>query len=265
MIFVVGELYTLLVTKNGQDKITKAEVDFFLNWRAKALRSAVAGGTVATSFAFIASRKLNTFNRLILSGGSGVFTGLWRLQEAYVKCGDQILGLDGTRMQHELKKIVLQRYGNNPHKMKSFSKYFYGEEVYTDSNPEHPRLVFRQRHLFMDYPKVTNDDAYGVSDVDDRQQNHQQSSIDRNSPKQEGPNMEIKQVRINPGISLYGYGDPLEVLFGSAFKKDETEQPKDTAKVQGRNQKKLRRRQRMRERQRLRESLSLGQPQLFTN
>ncbi|KAK9664327.1 hypothetical protein RND81_14G033700 [Saponaria officinalis] len=267
MIVLIQELFQNLLSKNGHDKITKDEWAFFLNWRATALRSAVAGGSCATGFVYFASRKLfrlNRINRFSLAAGSGIITGLWRIQESYKRCAEEILGLDGSRMQHEFKNLVLQRYGDNPHKMKMLSKYFYGEEVYSDSNPEYPRLIYRQRHVFMENPKVSNDEVYGGSDIDEPQQNHHQSSSDRNSLKLKGPSKEIKQVRINPGISTYGYGDPLEVLFGFALE-EETEQPDasgDAAKVQGRNQKKLRRRQRIR--QRHRESLSLGQPQLFS-
>ncbi|XP_074292325.1 uncharacterized protein LOC141619197 [Silene latifolia] len=263
MVVLIAELFQNLLSKDGQDKITTEEWNFFLNWRAKTLRSSFTQGSIASTLVFIGTRKLNRFNRFILCGGAGFTAGYWTFQKSYRTCVNQILGLDGTRMQNELKKIVLQRYGNDPGRMQAYSKHFYGEELYSDSSPEYPRLVYRPRHVYMDNPKGI-ENVYGVSDSDEQQRNHDQRIVDRNSPKVNGRNMENKQVRTNPGISAYGYGDPLEVLFGYALANENVEQPEasgEAPKVQSRKQKRAHRRQQMR--QRHRDSLSPGLPQLL--
>ncbi|KAH9605611.1 hypothetical protein KSS87_008058 [Heliosperma pusillum] len=273
MVVLIAELFQNLLSKDGQGKITTEEWNFFMNWRAKTLKSAATQGSIASTLVFIGTRKLNRINRFLLCGGNygspflfcaGLTAGYWTFQKSYRTCVDQILGLDGTRMQNELKKIVLQRYGNDPGRMRAFSKHFYGEELYSDSSPEYPKLVYRQRHVFMDNPKGTVENVYGVSDSDGQQRDHQRI-VDRNPPKVNGPIMENKQVRTNPGISAYGYGDPLEVLFGYALANDNIEQPEasgEAPKVQSRKQKRVRRKQQMR--QRHREALSPGLPQLLS-
>lgn len=56
-------------------------------------------------------------------------------------------------------------------------------------------------------------------------------------------------LQIYPGISRFGYGDPLDVLFGGSSSNEEPLQPDESenlGKVQSRSQKRARRRHRLR-------------------
>lgn len=158
-------------------------------------------------------------------------------------------------MQHELRKIVVEKFGNNPQRMKPFSKHFYVEEVMNDSAPGNPKSVYRQRNIYVEEQQIANRDTYGVPDDDKRDMHRQQ----RNEDKMRTGAGARQVHQINPTVNMLGYGDPLEVLFGGYAPANEVPPQLDdsisSAKAQTRSQRRAYRRHRMRHRQR--ESSSL--------
>ncbi|XP_021776096.1 uncharacterized protein LOC110739927 isoform X1 [Chenopodium quinoa] len=165
--------------------------------------------------------------------------------------------MDGSRMQYELEKIILEKYGNDPEKMKPFSKYFYREEIFNDSTPGCSKPIYRQQHLHVDNHRTTDDNMNHESAK--KGVYHQQRKDDSNVNLR-SPGVENKQSSVQPGISIFGYGDPLDVLFGYSSTNEEPHHLPDesgnSAKVQSRSQKRAHRRHRLRHRNQ--ETLALG-------
>lgn len=253
----LDELFRSLLSKTGQEKMTSQEANVFVGWKSQTIRSCAALGSVATGLTWVATRKMSSFNRATVAGGAGFFTVMWRLRRSVDSCVDRILGMDGSRMQHELKKIILEKYGNDPEKMRLFSKHFYCEELFSDSTPGHPKSVYRQRHTYVDEHRTADGDTNHEST---KKGVINQPRSDDSNVKVKSSSSEIKQVPINPGINIFGYGDPLDVLFGDSSANEELAQPDESgssAKVQSRSQKRARRRHRIRHRHQ--ESGQLGE------
>uniref|UniRef100_A0A7C9E2D8 Uncharacterized protein n=1 Tax=Opuntia streptacantha TaxID=393608 RepID=A0A7C9E2D8_OPUST len=242
----IVELINVLNSK--EEKINQQEGQVFLECKNRAIKGFAIGGSIATGVVWVASRKLNNFLRVNLAGGAGFLAGMWGLKESIDSSVNRILEMEGTRMQHELRKIVVEKYGNNPQRMKPFSKHFYVEEVMNDSAPGNPKSVYRQRNIYVEEQQIANRDTYGVPDVNESDMYHQ---LRNGSKLRTGAG--ARQVHINPAVAMAAYGDPLEVLFGGyAPANDEPLQPDDSitsAKAQTRSQRRAHRRHRMRNRQ----------------
>ncbi|CAI9265617.1 unnamed protein product [Lactuca saligna] len=63
--------------------------------------------------------------RINLAGGAAAITETWRFRKSVNLCIEQILCMDGSRMQKELANIMLRRYPNHPTITKLISKRFY--------------------------------------------------------------------------------------------------------------------------------------------
>lgn len=242
------------VLNSKEEKITQQEGQVFLDCKNRAIKGFAIGGSIATGVVWVASRKLNNFLRVSLAGGAGFVAGMWGLKESIDSSVNRILEMEGTRMQHELRKIVVETFGNNPRRMKPFSKHFYMEEVMNDSATGNPKSVYRQRNLYVEEQQIANRDTYGVPDGDKSDIYSQQRNEDKLRTR-----AGARQVHINPAVNMLGYGDPLEVLFGGYAPANEVPQQLDdsvsSAKAQTRTQRRAYRRHRMRHRQR--ESSSL--------
>lgn len=245
---VLIDLIQVLKSKEGQERITRQEADFFNCCKSQAIKGFAVGGSIATGLVWVASRKLNTFLRFNLAGGAGFITGMWRSRESIDSCVDRILAMDGSRMQHELRKIVLEKYGDNPQRMQAFARHFYSEEVLSDSTLGHPKSVYRQRNSYRNDERIANSNNYGVPDANKDAVYRHQRNEDSRSLKLERSAVGIMQARINPGVDMAGYGDPLEVLLGYSPANEESHQPDDStiSDVQSRSQRRAHRRHKMR-------------------
>ncbi|XP_021853562.2 uncharacterized protein [Spinacia oleracea] len=191
----LNDLFQSLISKTGHDKITNEESNVFVDWKSRASNSCAFRGTVASGLAWIATRKWRTANRVLPVTGAFLLTVGWTFSKSVDSCVDRILGMDGSRMQYELEKIILEKYGNDPEKMKPFSKHFYCEEIFNDSAPGRPKSVYRQRHLYVDDQRTTNENLKHESAK--KGVNHQHKKDDSNV-KLKSPNAETKQVPICP-------------------------------------------------------------------
>lgn len=246
------------VLNSKQPKITREEGEIFLDCKNRAIKGFAIGGSIATALVWIGTRKVNNFLRVNLAGGGGFIAGMWRLKESIDSSVNDMLEMEGSRVQHELRKIVLEKYGNNPQRMKPFAKHFYVEEVLNDSAPGNPKTVYRHRNSYAEDQLIANRDTYGVPDANKSDVYRQQGNENPDSLKVNRPSMGIRPVRINSAITMVGYGDPLEVLFGYSQAMEESPQPDDSAtspKSQTRSQRRAHRKHRMRHRHR--DSLSL--------
>uniref|UniRef100_A0A803MT09 Uncharacterized protein n=2 Tax=Chenopodium quinoa TaxID=63459 RepID=A0A803MT09_CHEQI len=155
----LDELFRSLLSKTGQEKMTTQESKVFVEWKSQAIKSCAVGSGVASGLAWIATRKWRTANRVIPIAGAGFLTASWAFGKSVNTCADRILQMDGSRMQYELEKIILEKYGNDPEKMKPFSKHFYCEEIFNDSTPGRPKSIYRQRHLHVDNHRTTDNNT----------------------------------------------------------------------------------------------------------
>ncbi|GMH18826.1 hypothetical protein Nepgr_020667 [Nepenthes gracilis] len=247
------ELEQVLRSKNG--KLTGQEREILLACRSKAIRDFSLGGSVAAGLVWMATRKLNNFLRINLAGGAAIISGMWRLSKSLDSCAEQILAWDGSRMQHELAKIMVQRYGNDPRKKKLISKHFYSEKVFDDSTSDRPISIYRQRNTFVDNAANIHRslDINTHSDGNENDTNYPPRKNDSDIPRQKRMNSESMQVHINPGS--YVLADPFECLFGYSGATEEIHHPAGAgagapAREQSCSQRRLHRRHRMRHRHR---------------
>ncbi|KAL2922623.1 Vezatin [Bienertia sinuspersici] len=248
-VILLDELFQSLLSNKGEEQMTNQEIKIYNGWKSQALKSFAVGGAVATGLTWI---------------GIGFLTGIGRLNESIDSCVEHILGMDGSRMQHELKKIILEKYGNNPKKMQPFSKHFYCEEVFNDLTLGQPQPVFRQRHVYVEDHRTADGNSH--HEAIKKGAKHQQRNDD-SKVKLKSSSTEIKQVPVAvPTISILGYGDPLDVLFGHSSTNEELQQPDESgnSKAESHRQKRARRKHRLRHRHQESESVSvsLGMAQL---
>lgn len=151
-----------------QGKLTIDEAKVLLQYKARALRDFSVGVGVGAGVVWLATRKLSIVHRLPITGGAAAFTGFWRFKESLHSRVQHILGLEGSRMQVELARIILRKHPNDEITRKLISKHFYPENVFDDLTSQLKR-EWRQRNFFVDsaadHVKTRNSD-YGHDDVD---------------------------------------------------------------------------------------------------
>ncbi|TQD89108.1 hypothetical protein C1H46_025335 [Malus baccata] len=116
-----------------QVKLTPEEIKLLFTCKSKAVREFTFGGLAAATVAWTASKKLNKFVRLNLSGVSALSSHLWHA----------LVYLDGWI-------LMVKKYQNDPSMMRLISKQFYSEKVFDDANSDQPTLRWRYRNYFSD-------------------------------------------------------------------------------------------------------------------
>ncbi|KAM1086960.1 hypothetical protein ACFX2B_012400 [Malus domestica] len=206
----------------SQVKLTPEETKILLTCKSKAVREFTFGGLAAATVAWTASKKLNTFIRLNLSGGAAALFGLWSLSRSLNSCVNHILSQDGSRMQAELATIMVNKYQNDPSMMGLISKQFYSEKVFYDANSDQPTLRWRYRNYFSDNISHGRRTDYSDSQGDPDQASHgdHQSSSDNDSRNTQNDSHKIrfppKQVPVNSGVDVMV--DPFDCVFGNTSK-----------------------------------------------
>ncbi|ONK60487.1 uncharacterized protein A4U43_C08F19000 [Asparagus officinalis] len=147
---VLAELEEVLRSKRTQDKITPKEEFLLQTCKARAIGDFTVGALASSAVVWIATRRLTYGQRFNTSVGSAIVAGMWRFNGSLNSCVNQILELEGSRMQRELAQIILTKHYNNASRMKLVKKHFYSEEVFSDSNPDKPYVRWRFRNIYYD-------------------------------------------------------------------------------------------------------------------
>lgn len=185
------------ILRSSKDKLTREEEIILQACKAKAVRDFTLGAGVASIVTWAATRKLSYGYRINCSGGAAVLTGFWRFGRSLNSCVDQILALEGTRMQRLLAHLILTKHQNDEGRMQLVNRHFYVESVFDDSNPDQLLARWRHRNFFGDNAaQRTNDENYDNK-----------------------PELEPKQFTSSPAEDLIA--DPLDCILGHAGYVDE--------------------------------------------
>nr|XP_043628735.1 uncharacterized protein LOC122600135 [Erigeron canadensis] len=144
------DLETLLRSK--PEKLSSQEVNFVNTWKDKTLQQLTAGAVAGGAFTWSATGSFNRSLRINLAGGVAAISASWRFRRSVNSCVEEILCMDGTRMQKELANIMLKRYPNHPLTRKHIPKRFYCENVIDDSTTDIPKSRWRFRNTFFENP-----------------------------------------------------------------------------------------------------------------
>ncbi|XP_008804949.2 uncharacterized protein LOC103718080 [Phoenix dactylifera] len=151
---VLAELEDVLRSKPTEEKITAGEELVLQTCKSRAIRDFTLGAGFSSAVVWTATRRLTHGQRFNISVGSAMLTGMWRFDRSLNSCLDQILGLEGSRMQRELTNIILTKHRDNVSRVQLVGKHFYPEQVFNDLNPDKPFLRWRSRNLYMDNTAV---------------------------------------------------------------------------------------------------------------
>ncbi|XP_024960308.1 uncharacterized protein LOC112500924 isoform X1 [Cynara cardunculus var. scolymus] len=148
-----------------QDKLSSQEANFLMTWKEKTLRQLAVGAVAGGAIAWSATGNLDKMFRINLAGGAAAITSMWRFRRSIYSCIEQVLCMDGSRMQKELANIMLKRYPNHPMTRNLLSKRFYCENVFDDSTSDMPKSRWRYRNNFVEsaaHPqRADNHESYG--------------------------------------------------------------------------------------------------------
>lgn len=144
-----------------------------------------------------------------------MLAGAWRFNRSLNGCVDQILGLEGSRMQWALASIILNKHDVKSSKVELVRKYFFPEQVFNDLNPDKPFFRWRPRSIFVDdnsaiqrTEKVEYDDHH-----EERPEETGQRNIARNTSVEASAQRSIDDEMT---------ADPLDCLFGHQDTSQET-------------------------------------------
>lgn len=232
------------VLRSKQDKMTPQEANVLLSCKSTAVRDFSIGALMGAGVAWGTTWRLGRFSRINLAGGAAVCFGLWRFGRSLDSCVDQVLAIDGSRMQKELANIIVTKYRDDPWRMQLISKHFYSEEVFDDSTADRPKIRWRYRNFFSDnvvHGQRTNEsdspsnsernshESYGDSHKDSHSDFHNQEHTDyHNDTDNKRTNFESKQAPRNPGIDVMA--DPFDCVFGNLATMDEIHLPNTSSK-----------------------------------
>ncbi|OVA15500.1 hypothetical protein BVC80_9035g14 [Macleaya cordata] len=200
-------------------KLTPAEEDIIQTCKARAIRDFTLTAFVTSGVVWTATRRLGYGYRINLCGGAGIFSGMWLFDRSLNSCLDNILSLEGSRMQSELAKILLTKHRDNPWTMKIIKKHFYPEKVFDDSSLDKPISRWRFRNY------------YGDSAAESQRSNDSET-YDTNTdlePKQftdPSPMQSLLQMSSSAEVTA----DPFDCVFGYPEAREEIRHP-DTTEV----------------------------------
>ncbi|KAJ6808856.1 uncharacterized protein M6B38_279460 [Iris pallida] len=147
---VLAELENMLRSKPAKDRITAKEELVLLACKAKAIRDFTIGACASSAVVWIATKRFTHGQRFNTSVGSAMIAGMWKFNRTLNSCVDQILGLQGSRLQLELAFIILAKHQQDESRMNLVRKYFYPEEVFSDTKPDSPFFRWRYRNMYFD-------------------------------------------------------------------------------------------------------------------
>ncbi|XP_038708527.1 uncharacterized protein LOC120003567 isoform X4 [Tripterygium wilfordii] len=224
------ELDRVFVSKKD---VTSQEVNVLLSCRSKAMKGFFGGALIGGGLAWGVGWKYSRPTRMILSGAA-MYTGRSSFRKSISSSVDQILALDGSRIQKELATMI-----------------FYTEKVFDDSTSDQPRLRWRYRNFFSDdvaFHQSSHDD----SDSHDSSRNNAQRDFDSTSNNNSRivshndgrkNDLEHKQLNMNTGPDVME--DPLDCVFGSMTAMEEIRNPSSLTTPTRHDHKRSHRRRRM--------------------
>ncbi|XP_072977691.1 uncharacterized protein [Typha angustifolia] len=208
---VLGELEEILRSKPNKDKITSGEEMILQSCKAKAIRDFTVVACASSAIVWSATRRLTHAQRFNFAVGSAMIGGMWKFGNSLDACVDQILGIEGSRMQRELANLILTKHSNNKSKVQLVSKHFYPEQVFSDLNPDKPFLRWRSRHLYIDNASLQRTEDIEHGGYHDK------------------PDIQPKQTARAPVGDMVA--DPLDCIFGLPESSKEINQSNHTGTV----------------------------------
>ncbi|PIA31733.1 hypothetical protein AQUCO_04900197v1 [Aquilegia coerulea] len=184
-------------------KITVEEEDLLSMCKGKAVKNFTFSSLISSAIAWTALRKFGYGFRVNVTGGVGLITGMWRFDKALYSCVENILAMDGTRLQAELTNVSMQH----------IRKHFYLENVFDDFTSERPKIRWRQRNYFSD-------------NVAFSQRSHDNDTNDDSTHLEMKQPPEPKQFSVQPTIELSS--DPLGCVLGYSVPLEEIHHPATT-------------------------------------
>ncbi|KAG5560163.1 hypothetical protein RHGRI_003448 [Rhododendron griersonianum] len=248
------------VLRSKQEKLTSQETNVLMACKADALREFTVGGTVAAGvtwlevedlliisitlkltgedFAFLLVIKLHNPSEMNV-GGAAVISGFWRFGRSLDTSVEHILSADGSRMQMELSKIILRKYGDDSTPMQLITKHFYSEKVFDDSSADQPKIRWRYRNFFSDNvafsQRTHNSDAHGYGEKTNPQKTDMENADEPNRVLRSP----VLDATTNPFDDVFG-------VTGSSEEIHHTNTSVLSPKKHGRSHKRSHRRHRMR-------------------
>uniref|UniRef100_A0A7N0TKL4 Uncharacterized protein n=1 Tax=Kalanchoe fedtschenkoi TaxID=63787 RepID=A0A7N0TKL4_KALFE len=236
-------------------RVTPQETNVLLTCKSEAIKDFVIGASVGAGLTWFATRRAKTFLRINLLAGGAFIAGMWRFSNSLDASVDQILSMDGSRMQTELANIIVHKYRDNPWGMQRISKHFYIEEVYEDTHPDRPKLRWRPRNAFtekVDCSETTKENHQNgsLSNSDGKLINLESSSRQVSALKDakqidlHGDRRQVYAAKVDPGLKTID--DPLDFVFGYSSEEDQlSKTPSNRAAVKSRGHRRAHRRRRM--------------------
>ncbi|KAG9451980.1 hypothetical protein H6P81_004884 [Aristolochia fimbriata] len=197
--------------RSRKEQLTAGEEQILQTCKAKAIRGFTFGACVASGVTWAATRKLSLGHRLNYSGGAAIASGMWSFNRSLRSCAEQILELDGTRMQMVLTNIILTKYRDDPRKIRILNKHFYPEEVFVDSNPEQPFVRWRHRNAFGEISTQGMPDSALSQKTEDLESRPSTT----NSPPPLSQMKQVDDVIVDPLDCIFGDVGPLEEIQNS--------------------------------------------------
>ncbi|KAI8566268.1 hypothetical protein RHMOL_Rhmol02G0026900 [Rhododendron molle] len=172
-------------------------------------------------------------------GGAAVISSFWRFGRSLDSSVEHILSADGSRMQMELSKIILRKYGDDSTPMQLITKHFYSEKVFDDSSADQPKIRWRYRNFFSDNvafsQRTHNSDAHGYGETTDPQKTDMENADEPNCVLRSP----VLDATTNPFDDVFG-------VTGSSEEIHHTNTSVLSPKRHGRSHKRSHRRHRMR-------------------
>ncbi|KAF5206140.1 hypothetical protein FRX31_004273 [Thalictrum thalictroides] len=210
----MGEaLFELEQILRSKYNITREEEDVLSMCKGKAVKNFTFASLISSGIAWTALRKFGYGFRVNLSGGAGLITGMYRFERSLYSCVENILAMDGTRMQAELANVIITKHRHDPRTMQCIQKHYYSEKVFDDSTSDQPSFRWRQRSIF-------NDDVALSRRSHDNDTNDSSTHLKTKQPP------EPEQFSVQPTIELSS--DPLGCVLGYSVPPEEIRHPDTT-------------------------------------
>ncbi|KAG6466624.1 uncharacterized protein LOC122036427 isoform X1 [Zingiber officinale] len=219
---VLLELEKTLRSKSNGEKITPREELVLDACKSKSIRDFTVGFCASSAAVWAASRRLQQAQRFNLSISSAIFCGMWRFNNSLNVCVDQLLALEGSRIQRELANVILTKHANSPEKVKLVRKHYYPEQVFSDLNPDKTTFRWRLRNVYMDGTSHRTD---SVEDND----NHDKQDLQPDQFSYQGApggDMIVDRYQGAPVGDMIV--DPLDFIFGYPESNKEIKQSDNT-------------------------------------
>ncbi|XP_047332106.1 uncharacterized protein LOC124935731 [Impatiens glandulifera] len=141
------ELEQILLSK--QVPLTGQESNILMNYKANCLKDLIIGGGAGGIVSWIATGMLNAVIRINVVAGVAAATGVWKFHKTVDSCVEDIISLNGSKIQQLMGNIILENHTNDPWLMQLINKHFYVEKVYDDSSSRQPKLRWRYRNFYI--------------------------------------------------------------------------------------------------------------------